>query len=684
MAFVVCFSSIYNGFSQNKAQNDNFQLSENILLIIEEYLESAEDDSAVDVLELYEQLEDIYNHKLDINRLSSNDLSQLRLLSDVQINNFMVYKNNYGPFISIYEIQSIPLFDIETINRIRPFITLEKEGLEYAFNIKNAMNGADHELLLRSQRNLETLAGSIEDNGFLGDPYRYFLRYRLSNGKNFKFGILAEKDIGEEFFAGSNKVGFDFYSYYLSIRDINKSIRHIVLGDYTVSMGQGLILHNQFGGGLSSFTTNIKRTNGAFRQYTSRNEVNYFKGAGVGLEINRNITADIFVSRNKIDGTLRDQDDDGIFDSFSSIDMSGNHRSDREVSKQDQITRSSFGGILQFERNSTRISINVLSDNFDKPFERTVRLDNIFFPREKKYTNVSVDYSHIWHGVNLFGESAFSGNGGWAHLFGMLLSVDPRLDFSLIYRNYAPDYVSITPNSFGQGSNSQNEKGVYVGLEFRPGRNLIINAYADHWRNPWLKFLVDSPGNGSDYLLKVTYFKKRKYNGYLLFKTESKPKNSRLEAPIDFITPERVSKLRLHFGNKVSKSLELRNRIEISRFKNDNENFKGLMIYQDVLFRSINSPLSFTSRVMWFNIEDFDARIYTYENDVLNDFFVPFYSGKGLRYYLNLRYKVNRKMTTELRWAQTRYRDREVISSGLTEIQGNVITGVKAQVRFRF
>jgi len=684
VVFFICFVSFFEFFGQKMAQNDNFTLSNDILLAIEEYLESADGVNTTDVVEIFERLEEIYQNKLDINNVKTDQLFDLQLLSDIQINNFLNYRNNYGPFISIYELQSIPLFSLETINRILPFISISSSDDNSPFVLKDGVSKADHQILIRTQRNLESLAGSKEENGFLGDPYRHFFRYRLNNGNKLKFGILAEKDVGEEFFSGSNKNGFDFYSYYLSMRDLSKTLSHIVLGDYTVSMGQGLILHNQFGRGLSSFTTNIKKNNGAFRQYTARNEVNYFKGVGVEVSINSNLSSNIFASRNEIDGTIKDLDNDGDFESFSSIDNSGNHRSSRENLKKNQITRSSFGGILKYEKKNSKVGINYLHDHFDKSFQRTLRPDNIFFPRVKSYANLSIDYGHIWRSVNIFGESAYSSNGAFSHLFGALISMDPRLDLSLIYRNYSPKYVSITPNSFGQGSLSQNEKGLYVGIEFRPSKHWIVNAYADHWNNPWLKFVVDSPGTGSDYLLKITYVKKRKINAYLLFKTEEKPRNSRLPTPIDFTVPQRLSKLRLHIGNRLSESIEIRNRAEFSIFKNDLENHQGFLLYQDIIYRSINSPLSLSARLLWFDIEDFDARIYTYENDVLSDFYVPFFSGNGIRYYLNLRYKASRNTTAEFRIAQTRYTDRDLISSGLTEIQGSISTNFKTQIRLRF
>jgi hypothetical protein len=683
LVFFLVFTSFFCLNGQKSDEKSNFELSNDVLLSIEEYLESADGENTIDVLELVEYLEQISQSKLELNSLSREELNSLQLLSDVQVNNFFQYRQSLGPFISLYEIQAIPSFDQNTIQRILPFITLRTEQETSVSNIQENLSNAEHEIILRSQRNLETLAGSIEDNGFLGDPYRHFLRYRFKT-ENIQAGLLAEKDIGEEWFSGSNKSGFDFYSYHISIKNPFKGVNRLILGDYTVSMGQGLILHNQFGRGLSSFTTNIKKRNGAFRQYTARNEVNYFKGIALDTRLNDRVSFKVFGSRNKIDGNIRDLDDDGIFESFSSIDISGNHRSEREVLRNNQVTRSSFGGILYYETSNSKVSLNLLSDQFDKTFNRTLRPDNIFFPRQNVYNNLSLDFSHSWRGVNFFGESAYSIGNGTAHILGTLISLHPKLDLALIYRNYARDYAVITPNSFGQGAYSNNEKGTYLGIEYRFNNALSVNAYADFSKNPWLRFRIDKPGMNKDYLLKVNYRIKRKLNAYFLFKSETQLRNSTAESAIDFTAPNRLSKFRFHISQNVTRSIELRNRVEYTIFKNNEQNYKGILFYQDLLYRKAGSPLSLTSRFLWFDIQDFDARIYTYENDVLYDFFVPFFNGNGIRYYINVRYKISRPITLELRWAKTRFFDRTSISSGLTEIDGSVNTNVKAQLKIRF
>jgi hypothetical protein len=108
------------------------------------------------------------------------------------------------------------------------------------------------------------------------------------------------------------------------------------------------------------------------------------------------------------------------------------------------------------------------------------------------------------------------------------------------------------------------------------------------------------------------------------------------------------------------------------------------MIYQDLVWSPKFMPLKAQMRYALFDAEDYETRIYAYENDLLYSFSVPALSGRGSRFYINLNYDVNRSVSIWLKFAQTWYADRTVISSGNEEIQGNKRSEIKAQIRVTF
>ena len=91
---------------------------------------------------------------------------------------------------------------------------------------------------------------------YKGSQQRYYARYRYNYGNKISYGITAEKDPGEEFFTGSQKRGFDFYSAHFYMSDVG-AFKHIALGDYTIRLGQGLVAWTSLGFRKGSYVMDI-------------------------------------------------------------------------------------------------------------------------------------------------------------------------------------------------------------------------------------------------------------------------------------------------------------------------------------------------------------------------------------------------------------------------------------------
>src|SRR5205809_2296597 len=71
----------------------------------------------------WQQSEHLKKHPLNLNAADANELKELISLTDLQIDNFISYRNLFGSLISIYELQAIPSWDIVTIKKILPYVT---------------------------------------------------------------------------------------------------------------------------------------------------------------------------------------------------------------------------------------------------------------------------------------------------------------------------------------------------------------------------------------------------------------------------------------------------------------------------------------------------------------------------------------------------------------------------------
>ena len=125
-----------------------------------------------------------------------------------------------------------------------------------------------------------------------------------------------------------------------------------------------------------------------------------------------------------------------------------------------------------------------------------------------------------------------------------------------------------------------------------------------------------------------------------------------------------------HFSNKA----------EYAHYRNgDGSDSQGFFVCQDIAYKPENKPFSITFRYALFDTDDYDSRVYAYENDVLYSFSVPSLYGRGMRVYLLGKWQIINNLTIYARFGSTIYRDRDEISSGLTLIEGNHKTDLKVE-----
>jgi len=689
LSLIICFSQTISG-------QDSIAVISGALL--EDLLEN-NDEQAYDFFSLYDELQVYLKNPININTATADDFRNMGMLSDIQILQILNHREDYGDFISTYELQSVPSLDIGTLNAFIPLVSVGDEGSRK--NIGELFSEADHTIVGKYKRTLQTKKGFRDDasSPFLGDQNHYYMRYNMTSGRNLRMGLTLEKDAGEEFFTGSNKKGFDYYSGFMYLKDISKLVEDFNLGDYSISMGQGLILHNSFGSGKSSYVMNVKRGGRVIRPYSSVNEFNLLRGVATTLQVTKKVELTAFASTKKIDGNaiINDTLIEGGFQTFSSFVINGLHRTEAEIAKRGTVTQNSFGGVVKWQPNrNLKLGMNILHNNFSSDLTpRDVPYRKFLFSGDQ-LTNISIDYSYRYENFNLFGEVARSDNGGLANLHGVLISMGRFVDASVVYRNYDKDYHVLNANAFGETSQPFNEQGVYLAMQFYPWRSIKFSTYFDLWKHPWLRSRSAGPTDGREFLAKIEYNKKRKFNVYLQYRFEEKGENSRFsEQGLRSLVDRVQHRARLNFTYTYSRELSLISRVEYNHFEKEGETSQGVMVFQDVKYKPIGKPYSLALRYSIFDTDDFNSRIYTYENDVLYEFSIPFYSGSGTRFYIKSQYRLSRKVYVQLRYSRTYLHNVSdillpdgsylplTIGSGNDSTEGNVRSEVKFVVRYK-
>ncbi len=691
--FFLLFCYLFLAFHLKAQKADIESIPPEALEALEDFFQNTEEEGDFDFNAFFDQLEFYLDRPLNLNKVDEAGLRDLGLLTDVQIINFLNHRQRTGDLLAIYELQAVQGFDQATIRRILPFVAVNSDLDDFNLPIGQMLREGRNEILTRWNRIIEEQEGYLraedpERDGYLGSPDQLYFRYRHTFYNKMSYGVTMEKDRGEEFFQGSNPNGFDFYSAHFYLRDYKKWLKAVAIGDYRVSLGQGLILFSGFGFGKSAQVTNVKRTGRIILPYASVNEALFMRGAAVELAPKPNWNLALFASSRERDGNIISAIDslgnEEFLASISSFNTFGLHRNAREIEDEDAIRQNTVGGSLRFKKKDNHIALNVLYDQLDKDLVLTPRPYNRFYFNGDRLLNASLDYSYLYKNFNFFGETAISDNGGWASVNGLLLGLNRYTDLTLVYRNFQRDYQALNANPFSEGTNARNEQAIYLGLLLRPAPKWQFAAYFDQFRFPWLRFQVDAPSGGYEYRARLTYEERRRLRIFIEVRNETKDINAPdNETAFNFVIPRQLFQTRLHIGNKINANLELRTRFDWGFVDDEIEGQRnGFVILQDVLWNVANTPLRLTARYALYDTHGYTIRFYHYENNLLNTFAVPPYYNRGSRFYINARYRPFRNLTLEARFAQTFWSDRETIGSSLEEIDGQTRTQVSAQLRY--
>ena len=659
------------------------QTSEQQIENITEVNESeTEDDSYLQSLRHYQR------NKLNLNSASESELKEFTFLSPLQIANFLSYQRLFGKLISIYELQSIPTWDNELIQKMLPFVMVGP-AVSLREDIGRRLKDGEHTFLSRLTYVLEESEGfkrrrdTSATSFYPGSRERFLLRYKYVYRNLLQYGITAEKDPGEQWFKGAQRNGFDYYSAHLFMRNVG-IIKNLAIGDYTVNMGQGLIQWQSLAFKKSVDVVNTKRQASILRPFNSTNEYFFNRGAGITLEKNRfQLTG--FASFRKVSGNLV-VDTLNAEDYFSSLVTTGLHRTPNEQADRKVVQMKSFGGNVSYNDGNLHIGANAVHFQFDKSFKRDDQPSKILAFTGKQLANISIDWSYTWRNMHWFGEVAKHNGSNYGMMSGLLISADPKVDLSFVYRNIEKGYQSIFGNAFTEGTFPTNEKGLFAGASIKPNVKWKIDAYMDFYRFPYLRFRIDAPSNGQDYLVQLTHRPNKQIEIYTRFRQESKAINYTDDGQLvtALVEPVIRKNWRTQIQYKPNAVITLRQRLDAMWYNVGGPlESRGFLAFFDVFYKPALKPFSANLRLQYFETDDFNSRIYAYENDVLYGFSIPPFPDKGYRYYLNISYDLTKKLTFWVRWAQFIYSNRTTVGSGLDEISDKKRSEVKLQILWR-
>jgi hypothetical protein len=113
-------------------------------------------------------------------------------------------------------------------------------------------------------------------------------------------------------------------------------------------------------------------------------------------------------------------------------------------------------------------------------------------------------------------------------------------------------------------------------------------------------------------------------------------------------------------------------------------NEKGYQLSENLAFKFEKIPIKLALQYSIFQTDSYNSRVYSYESDMLHVFSVPAFSGKGMRYYFLLQYKIGKRMDFWMKLGRNMYPEQTSIGSSSSQINSNHKTDLGLELRVKF
>jgi DNA uptake protein ComE-like DNA-binding protein len=603
-----------------------------------------------DVEQLQENLDALKARKIRINEAEPDALRQLPWLNSGDISSIVEVRRTRGAILSLRQLEAI--IGPEKTARIAPYVTFARKTRLPSPEEKEPLSGSFSSRVLWDT----TPRDGLSDGRYPGDHFKLYNRLQLDYG-NFQANLVHDKDIGEPDVA-------DFVSLSLSASDLG-IVQQAVLGNYRLNFGQGLLVgQSRFMSKGSEPSNSVRIGSKRLSPSSSSSEYGFFQGAAATLDL-KPLEVTAFWSANLVDAR-------NTTGTITSFDEAGYHRTMTERNRKDNVTETVYGGSLlyRFESGAVRGKAggSWLRYDYGEPLKALGSVDG-----SSSLGGVECDL--LIGRLGFFGEAAWSekphGRVSW--IAGADYQVLPKVNLLFAVRDYDPGYYSPFAGAFAErGDNASNEKGCYFGIEGAVSSKVSLGAYVDWFRFPVLDDHTDYASDGFDTRVFLDY---RPSGAVALafqyqhrYKEEQKNQGSS-SSPVWTALPHITDRFRLDCDIDVSRRLHLRTRGEVKRVVKEylagDETYYGWLLYQQANFRVGSFGLK--GRFTLFHTDDYDAAIYTYEDDLPLVFNSTAFSGRGKALFLVASWDVSRNLKLAGKFETTWYDDRDVYSSGADE-----------------
>ena len=639
---------------------------ENVL----ETLLSDEDLSADAIEELSILYESLHAMPLNINTATREELLQLPFLTELQIEDIHAYIYMHGPMLTLGELQLTGSLDYRTRSLLREFVYAGQAPLKRKkMSIADILLDGKNEVITRADIPLYMRDGfryhspdelqRYPNRAYMGRRLSHSVRYSFNWHNRVRFGFTADHDAGEPF-AGLNRTGYDFWSPYLYIKDAGV-LKEAVLGKFKAKTGLGLLLGGGFSVGKDMAVSSIERTVQGLKPHSSTQEYDYLQGIGLAVGTDHT-TFTVLGAYTPVDATVKG---DSVIGSFK---QDGYHRTALEWSKKYDISLSSVAANVRYSYRGFGLGTTMLMEKLSLPYKGNDR-----------FIGISADFSLHRSRYALTSELSVL-NSKPAVLAWLLVRPGGGWNISSVLRYYSPDYMSLHANALADAGVT-NEAGVMTGVSYG-SRRLKTSGYVDLFMHPQPRYGASAKSYGMDVRIEADWRMGPRDEIFSTARFKAKQKDCNYTGRLEYCL---TSRYKVRWTHTCGFGAQLKTQLLYSRYDFIAEPISNGWAFSQTYSQSLfDDCLDVSVTASAFHTDSYDSRVSVYENGLRYSYnFISLY-GKGARLSATIRYKLSDAVQVRLKFAGTRYLDRDEISSAQQRIAANHKEDISIQLQAKF
>ena len=649
----------------------------------QDYLETCDAVSEADYSELEELFYRYTDAPINLNDTLSDNLSSLFFVTPFQVASLRAYIFQRGALLSINELYLVNGFDSVTVNMLRPVVSVEPPADSLrAITLGGLISEGRNTFLMGSSRTFEQSKG-YRDGKYEGDPFRHYLFYRYKYYDRVFFQLSCDKDAGEALFAGSQQKGFDHYGFSLSVSP-KRFVESVIVGNYNLRFGQGATMWTGFSPFRTWGSIGFRSSNGATAA-SPFSEYGYFRGAAASFSVAKPLKVTLFYGNTPLDATITSRLTDVLIDGFpavQSISYSGLHRTQAEIAKKDKVREQVYGANISYRTDRFTVGVTGYGMLLDKFVSPAAYRYNYYYFSGRKNADFGIDAAYRWRNVISYGEFSLSQNGHRAVLFGVDMMRPCGNIYSFSFHDYDALYWNLHSAAISTGGYTRNERSASFNAKWVLPWKMRAYALANITHFPEMRSTAYGPSNVYDFRLRMERPIGLLWDMAMQYRFSSVGSNVRED-----------KEYHIAQANKHQIQLDVRRsgvrcsydfRFAHSFYQLEGQRHHGNMAFAGIHFTPFRQGVTVSLRAVYFDVDDYDARIYTAEHGLAFDNSGVAFLHQGVRLYCVLHYNISKWLLLGLKYSVTQYLDNTIYGSGLDALESTHRQQLRLQARLLF